>query len=272
MKEPFMTGTASEWELQLGGRTFPVGKGLTIGRSAEADIVLDDPHVSRLHARVTPTASGLVVEDLKSRHGVRVNGTVVSSRTAVVHGDRIAIAEHLLVAFDRARKRREQMSTVEANPARQPRITRTVRTLAVTAEVDPTTAALAETEDALGRNELPLVVRGLSALRAIIGEQERRGGSDPRILRRYASVALRAATSFARFDWVDAVIDLHAIRSVPMDDATIDGLEAALDRDDPYDRTKLAAYVSALAARATSPQPQEALRLRRLTELAAPRR
>ena len=122
MEEAIMTGTASEWGLQLGSRTFPVGNGLTIGRSEDADMVLDDPLVSRLHAQVTPTASGLVVEDVGSRHGVRVNGSVVSSRATVVHGDRIAIAEHVIVAFDRARRRREQLSTVEATPARQPRI------------------------------------------------------------------------------------------------------------------------------------------------------
>jgi pSer/pThr/pTyr-binding forkhead associated (FHA) protein len=52
---------------------------LTIGRSAENDVVLDDPLVSAHHARIeidTPDGSQpvLTIEDLGSTNGTRVNG------------------------------------------------------------------------------------------------------------------------------------------------------------------------------------------------------
>ena len=48
----------------------------TIGRADHADVVIDEPSLSRLHARVCMAADGAVtVEDLGSTNGVFVNGT-----------------------------------------------------------------------------------------------------------------------------------------------------------------------------------------------------
>lgn len=52
----------------------------TLGRSADADIVLDDPSVSRPHATISVSRTGaLQIVDLNSLNGVRVNGTQVTS-------------------------------------------------------------------------------------------------------------------------------------------------------------------------------------------------
>ncbi|RII19841.1 ESX-1 secretion system protein EccCa1 [Streptomyces sp. YIM 130001] len=57
------------------------GGRITIGRSADADVPLDDPDVSRLHCEVTVTADGLVsVADLNSTNGTTVDGTPVTDR------------------------------------------------------------------------------------------------------------------------------------------------------------------------------------------------
>jgi pSer/pThr/pTyr-binding forkhead associated (FHA) protein len=44
-----------------------------IGRSPKSHIVLDDPAVSRRHARLIREGESVIVEDLKSRHGTFVN-------------------------------------------------------------------------------------------------------------------------------------------------------------------------------------------------------
>lgn len=50
-------------------------EGLVIGRvSSLAHVVLDDPHVSRRHARLRFDSQGLTVEDLNSSHGTSVDG------------------------------------------------------------------------------------------------------------------------------------------------------------------------------------------------------
>jgi ABC-type multidrug transport system ATPase subunit len=71
---------------------------LTIGRAPESDLVLDHPTVSRVHAVITPDATGAVIEDRGSATGVRVNGVPVQ-RTALSTGDQIAIGPFRIV-FD----------------------------------------------------------------------------------------------------------------------------------------------------------------------------
>ncbi|KUN77338.1 hypothetical protein AQJ66_34165 [Streptomyces bungoensis] len=57
------------------------GGRITVGRSADADVPLDDPDVSRLHCAVTVGADGRVaVADLGSTNGTSLNGTRLTDR------------------------------------------------------------------------------------------------------------------------------------------------------------------------------------------------
>jgi len=57
------------------GRTAHLGvRETTIGRASDNDIVVDDPTVSRYHAKVTQGTNGFYIEDLKSLAGTIVNG------------------------------------------------------------------------------------------------------------------------------------------------------------------------------------------------------
>ncbi|UJA16579.1 FHA domain-containing protein [Streptomyces collinus] len=57
------------------------GGRITVGRSADADVPLDDPDVSRLHCAVTVGADGRVsVADLGSTNGTALDGTRVDER------------------------------------------------------------------------------------------------------------------------------------------------------------------------------------------------
>ena len=62
--------------------------GCAIGRAADADLPLTDPLVSRRHAVVRKTTSGIEIEDLGSTQGVRVNGVPLRGRMSLAHGDR----------------------------------------------------------------------------------------------------------------------------------------------------------------------------------------
>src|ERR1051326_3390947 len=63
----------------------------TIGRSNQADIVLDEPSLSRLHARISMTRDGVaVVEDLGSTNGVFLNGSQRRSGNLTA-GDRVRL-------------------------------------------------------------------------------------------------------------------------------------------------------------------------------------
>lgn len=106
-----------QYRLRLRDREEPLPSGdFVVGRSAECDLVLDDPVASRRHAmfRVMPTQ--VVLEDLGSRNGVLVNGVRMFEPTPVHHGDRVLVGgtEMRLVEVAAVR-RREEMATRPLN-------------------------------------------------------------------------------------------------------------------------------------------------------------
>ena len=52
---------------------------IRIGRASMNDLVIADPRVSRLHARIGRAGDGIQVVDLKSGNGTRVNGEKIGS-------------------------------------------------------------------------------------------------------------------------------------------------------------------------------------------------
>jgi hypothetical protein len=74
-----------------------VGPVVTIGRSSECQISLDDPLVSRVHAQITLGDAGALVRDLGSRNGVRVNGHLIAGETPLTHKDRLRLGTQDLV-------------------------------------------------------------------------------------------------------------------------------------------------------------------------------
>ena len=73
------------------------GPVITLGRSSECQITLEDPLVSRVHAELTVSDSYVRVRDLGSRNGVRVNGTLIQGDTALSHNDRLRLGTQDLV-------------------------------------------------------------------------------------------------------------------------------------------------------------------------------
>lgn len=77
------------------GSVFPVDRELTIGRSQENVICIEDPKVSRKHAIVVPTEKGILLKDLNSGNGTYVGSTKVSEYI-LKPGDVIRIGTQLL--------------------------------------------------------------------------------------------------------------------------------------------------------------------------------
>ncbi len=77
--------------------SFPLDGGETlIGRMDSSHLVLEDPAVSRLHAKIVRDGDGTdVIVDLESRLGTRVNGVRVQ-RQRLRDGDIIEIASRRL--------------------------------------------------------------------------------------------------------------------------------------------------------------------------------
>jgi hypothetical protein len=81
----------------LAGKIFTVTDGLGIGRQADNDIVINDPGVSRRHARFTRDGKGIwSVADLGSSNGCFVNEVRIESPTALQPGDHIRVSNTIM--------------------------------------------------------------------------------------------------------------------------------------------------------------------------------
>lgn len=65
---------------------------LLVGRHHACDVVLDEPSVSRRHARLVFRDGSWILHDLKSTNGTLVNGVLVG-RCALRPGDHLALGE-----------------------------------------------------------------------------------------------------------------------------------------------------------------------------------
>jgi hypothetical protein len=74
----------------------PLDAAVVIGRSSEADLVIDDPFASDFHARVAPDGGGFRIQDLGSTNGTFLNGERLSSPAAVAPGDTIRIGQTIM--------------------------------------------------------------------------------------------------------------------------------------------------------------------------------
>jgi pSer/pThr/pTyr-binding forkhead associated (FHA) protein len=83
------------------GRERRLDGGAVIGREAGCDIRLDDPLVSRRHARVLTSEIGMGIEDLGSANGVYVNGRASSGVTPLRPGDVIELGSTVWLVLRR---------------------------------------------------------------------------------------------------------------------------------------------------------------------------
>ena len=79
-----------------GKRTVLSGNRVTIGRSRDCDVTLDDANVSRQHAELRNEGGGWVVADLGSTNGVKVNGHRVNHQP-LQPGDEITLGLERLI-------------------------------------------------------------------------------------------------------------------------------------------------------------------------------
>jgi len=73
---------------------------ITIGRDVNATFVINDPEVSRRHARVYQQGANIIIEDLGSTNGTSVSGQRLSGPYILRPGEIITLGEHTTVLFE----------------------------------------------------------------------------------------------------------------------------------------------------------------------------
>jgi hypothetical protein len=112
-KEPPTKGNPSredasyDWVLEIGSGTlsglkYGLESDVTVGRSSACGLTVPVGHISRRHLRFRIDDEGLLIEDLSSSDGTRVNGQKIGGAVMLHHHDKVEIK----VLKNQARSRR----------------------------------------------------------------------------------------------------------------------------------------------------------------------
>jgi hypothetical protein len=263
-----------------------------LGRSAECQLSLDDPLVSRRHALLTVVSDGVTIEDLQSRNGIIVNGERITRRTPLNAGDTIVIgSQELTLLLGREGQERELLPT-QVTTRTLPKIvvTRsstgpapsasTVRPPPVVppaeAGADPTTERRADVfnllggvaDKALAMGRADEAERLLASALADVAEASRLGRHpSPSLVDIAARFAAKLATATAKGTWADYVVELYHAEGRPCPAPVIDELYNAMRKVSAVDLTRLRAYVAQLRERQAMLGPAEKFLLQRIEGL-----
>jgi pSer/pThr/pTyr-binding forkhead associated (FHA) protein len=107
------------------GKVFPLEKGeIVIGRDLNNDVVINDPEISRRHARLYAQGSTYVLEDLGSTNGTFVGGQRLTGAYPMRVGELITSGERLTVVFEMSQPAEDatMVSSAQQPPVYQPPI------------------------------------------------------------------------------------------------------------------------------------------------------
>jgi hypothetical protein len=239
---------------------------LTIGRSGYADITLDDPLVSRTHARIVVLDEGHVaIEDLHSTNGVYVNGARCLGKSQNLRdGDRLLVGTSELGVF--AQRAPVSTSFSAQHPARSAR----------TSEVPPATdrgdtleVIARVAEDLHARGNAADAVRLLSSRlnEVLLGASAGRWVPDA-LLERASGQATVLFTWTQNGAWLDYIVELHLALQKPPSERLVATLESA-HRSGAlrYDAQLLRCYLDGLERQRAAMTPSDEARRSRLHAL-----
>ncbi len=111
------------------GKTYPLVKSeLFIGRDLSNDIVINDPEISRRHARLYIQNGAFVLEDLGSTNGSSVNGQRLVSPYTLHPGEVITLGERITLVFESVELEESttlSTSSLKQSAAAQPQVIQT---------------------------------------------------------------------------------------------------------------------------------------------------
>jgi predicted component of type VI protein secretion system len=253
-QDTFDDAQLGRWKLRQQNTELPIGiKGVVIGRSSSCEIALDDPDVSRRHARLTAGEGGVRLEDLGSVNGVYVRGMRLSAPRTLRDGDTFSVGRHEFTVVWRATPsdarsltgRRRNVQTAPVDQDVEDDSYSTTRTDAL-----ELMAAVAEKAFAMG-NAAQAEEFLSGQLHELLRENRVRSGPVDTAFRYGAKLA--RATKKA--EWVEYVFKLgRAARSPPPRETVVDLLALAKDGMPPFDLSLLREYRAALQVAGTRDQ------------------
>lgn len=255
-----------KYGLRLRGQSYVLSSGrFVVGRGEGCQLTLDDPLASRTHAAFVLSERGLVVEDLASRNGVRVNGKKIDGAHQLAPGDIVRIGAEELEVFE-----------VQSSPRDKGRSTVTgAETLLQNTqriEVFGVLGSLADKALALGHGDEAERILA-KQLESLIAEErpadaEGPATAPPRLdeatLRRAAEYGFRLAALTGKGRWLDYLFRLHASHQKLMEASMVDELYELARKIQGASAAYLQAYLDVLRASLENRGPRERFLIGRL--------
>lgn len=255
------------------GREISLREGETaIGRDPACQIVLDSPLVSRRHARLVVSTTGVMVEDLGSRNGVRVNGAPVTGGVSVLAGDRILVGDQQLEllrvleksaadleAERRAAKTQVELAAADDDESGEHASIRSANPFDPLAKVVDKAIAMGRSEEA---------ERLLSGhLQHVLEDVEARRVPDPALTERAVHYAIKLAELSRTPGWINYAIRVYAGLGRPLPMEVVHELYSLLRKVRGVDVVLLRQYVALLHSRVQDFSPTDRFTVKRIEGL-----
>ena len=78
------------------GQSYVIKDALTLGRSPDADVLLDDPYASEFHLRLVSEDNRLTLHDLGSTNGTYLNGRRVTNPVVLSKSDSLQVGKTVI--------------------------------------------------------------------------------------------------------------------------------------------------------------------------------
>ncbi len=221
-----------------------------IGRAASCQLSLDDPLVSRQHATLTVTPEAVVLADLGSRNGVRVNGGRIAGKRGLSHGDQILIGSQDMVLMSR---RELAADTLIQAPTQR-------------AATFGLLGILADKALAMGRGEEAEKLL-FEQLDQLLVDAQRGVNVVPETLERAADYALKLSQVTLNGRWVDYIFRLYAAVGKMCPGPIVDELYTVMRKVKAVNLTVLRDYLERLHDITSTLGPADRFLLSRLEGL-----
>jgi pSer/pThr/pTyr-binding forkhead associated (FHA) protein len=182
-----------------------------VGRAVTCELSLDDPMVSRAHAKLRVTPEQVLLEDLASRNGVKVNGERIQAVRKLEHGDQVVIGSQEMVLL--IRREAPADTLVQQSPDRGASF--------------GLLGALADKALGLGRGDEAERLVG-QQLDQVLAEAEGGRAVSPDHIQRATDYALRIASFTQNARWTDFIFRLYSALRRPCAAPVVDQLYTVL--------------------------------------------
>jgi pSer/pThr/pTyr-binding forkhead associated (FHA) protein len=221
----------SEFQLRWADQDIEVNASVLIGREDGCQVLLDDPLVSRRHAKIVISDGKLWIEDLGSRNGVTLNGSRIGDRQRLFGGDVLRIGKQEIVVIAPVAGR-------SLPPAEPSHPTKRFDALGVVGQLAEKALGLGRPDEA-ERLMTPVLDQ---VLRDCLSGQS----PNPELLSKSTTMVLRLLAATGHGAWIDWLVQMYAAMRRPWTAETVDHLYESGRSSAGYDRQRMRDYCDLL--------------------------